>query len=448
MPSTSVVSEQEISRGLPTLSLYVAPEDLFDRATGILTNRRRHGDEWERPGTVSYFNGGRLLYSGAAGVRVHGGGSRVLSPRQGFRLYFRRKYGGSPVPPGLLFGQSHDHTLRVLVVHNDARLYHGEMWHLVNPLAYDIADAVGCITAPTRPVRFFLNGEFQGVFVLTEHVHPKHFFAAHGRPDMRVSAHEFGLLWRRVRRLQPLRMSSISRIVDLENLTRWFIATIFCATFDPFQGPSQFRDAARDQAQWFWVNWDMDGSFRDLEQDTFKTLLWLPGAQRHTRRGDDPRPYIMASLLSEDAQYLEQFKRVWVEVMNYRLTPAFLMERFEHYRRVAITYGVTDRGYLERIRVFLTERPRIVRTLVERHLQTSTVTCKLTTTAPVTLDGHTVNTSFDGYYFQGMRLALDVPQDRVNHFARWRINGVSEPEGQTSITVPADRDLTITAEWR
>ena len=41
-------------------------------------------------------------------------------------------------------------------------------WYFVNPLAYDIARRMGAIAPETKPVRFFVNGEYYGPFVLTE----------------------------------------------------------------------------------------------------------------------------------------------------------------------------------------------------------------------------------------------------------------------------------------
>lgn len=269
LPSSRAIPEGEIRRGVPTVSLSLKDADLFDRETGILTNRRQRGNEWERPGTISYYEAGKLRYASAAGVRIHGGGSRLRMKRQGFRLYFRRRYGSVPVPGELLFGDDHRHPLRVLVAHNDARPARRRFWHLVNPLAYDIAEAIGCIVVPTRPVRFLLNGEFQGVYVLSEHVHPRHFFAPHGLRRVSADADEFKELWRQIRKTSPFTAAALRPLVDVENLTRWFISIVFCATRDPYQAPNQFRDADRILGQWFWVNWDMDGSFRNYRQDTF-----------------------------------------------------------------------------------------------------------------------------------------------------------------------------------
>ena len=447
MPSSTAVPESEIRRGLPTLSLYMTDDALHHPAKGILANKHRHGREWERAGTVSYLENGRVRFASPAGVRVHGGGSRITSTKQGFRLYLRREYGASTVPPGLLFGPPHVHPVKVLMVHNDVRTREGTQWALTNPLAFDIADAVGAITSPSRPVRFLLNGEYQGVYVLYEHFHPAHYFHAHGQRGIKLDGREFEALYRQIRALEPLTMATAGEIVDLDNLTRWFIATAFCGTRDAFQGPSQFRDSSRPRAQWFWVNWDMDGSFASVGENPFDTLLIPPGGGRRGRRSDEIRPYLLTELLAQDPAYRTYFERAWVDAMNYVLTPAFLRERFEHYRDVAIAYGVETRDYLPALEKFLRDRPGQLRSMVTQYLRQPTVTLRIESRGPFLVDGHEL-TSLDGYVFQGMTVRLDVPSSARGRFAFWRVNGQPRPLRQSAVTVDATGDLHVQAVWR
>jgi hypothetical protein len=449
MPSTTAVPAAERRRGLPTLSLHLSDADLYDPQTGILANKHEHSRKWERRGSVSYLDGGRVLFSSTTGVRIHGGGSRITSPKQGYRLYLRREYGASTVPPGLLFGPPHEHPVRVLIVHNDIRTREGGLkWSLVNPLAFDIAERTGGITSPSRPVRFLLNGEFHGVFVLYEHFSPAHYFATHGQRDVRLEGSEFVDLHRRIHALAPFDAETVGDIVDLENLLRWFMATAFCGTRDAFQGPGQLRDASRARAQWFWVNWDMDGSFGNVEFDPFRELLLPPGVRHRGRRHDEVRPYILTRLLAEDPSFKERFKEAWIEAMVYRLSSDFLLERFDHYRDVAVTYGVTPRTYLPVLEDFLRRRPAILRGMAERYLQTPTYAVKVSSSEPVLVNGHEVGATFDGYAFQGMTVTLDVPPGRERALDYWRVNGQPHPRRRAPLTLTATSDLIVQAVWR
>jgi hypothetical protein len=447
-PSTVVLPGAELRRGVPTVSLYLRPDDLYDRTRGILRHKMRHGREWERQGWVSFFEDGKLTYTASAGVRVHGGGSRLTSPKQGFRLIFRRAYGARELPAGIAFPDAHAHPVRRLILHNDVRgRARGMGWHFVNPLAYDIAEAVGGIVAATRPVRFFLNGEFQGVYVLTEHFDYDDYFKTHWGHAVRLSGAEFDTVWRQLRALGPPRMHAVGQLIDLDNLTRWLIATVFCATGDPFQGPGQFRDPTRETAQWFFVNWDMDQSFREPTQDTFQALLGREGVRRR-RRDSEPRSYLLTELLANDPEYQEFFKRIWVEVMNHRLTPTFLNERFEHYAKLAAELGIDDRSYLTPLKRFLEARPAVVRGLAEKRLDTPpSVRVRITgSEGPVTIDGHRVAAGWQGYYFPGMRVHLSIPDGERARFTSWRVNG--RDVGGKSVDLVADQDLAIEATWR
>ncbi len=242
-------------------------------------------------------------------------------------------------------------------------------------------------------------------------------------------------------------MRSVGRLVDLDNLTRWFIATVFCATGDPFQGPGQFRDPTRDTAQWFFVNWDMDQSFREPEHDTFEALLGKGGSRR-ARRSTEPRSYLLTALLANDPEYQDFFKRVWVDVMNHRLTPTFLDGRFEHYSRLATELGVDDRSYLTPLKRFLQARPAIVRALADKRLNSppSVLVRIVGSGEPVTIDGHPVTPGWQGYYFPGMRVHLSVPDAERSRLASWRVNG-RDLSGPT-VDLVADQDLAIEPIWR
>jgi len=446
MPSTRSLPAAEVVSGLPTVSLYVPPRDLYDRDTGILANKLEHGREWERGGTISYFEDGRLRFSSRVGVRVHGGGTRITLPEPGFRLFFRRRYGARATPRGAIFDPPHDHPLKRLILHTDVRVDQGLRWHLINPLAYDIARALGGITPATKPARMFLNGEFLGVYVLTEHFHERDYFETHWGHPVRLDGDEFDALWKEIAALPAPRMRNVSGLVDVENLTRWVIATIFCATYDPFQGPGQYRDPSRANAQWFWVNWDMDWSFRDWRHDTFSGLTERIRERRRARRASDPRAYLLTRLLAEDPEYRAFFQRRWVDAFNHHVTPGFLRERFEHYRAVAIEYGVSDLEYLDRVETFVERRPAFVRQLAEQWLNTPpSVRCRVSGSGTVQIDGYLVEPGFEGYYFPGMPIALDVPSEFRPRFSHWRINGSVVKAPRT--TVAADRDVDIEAVW-
>lgn len=84
-------------RSIPTLSIVMDLDDLFDRTQGIYANPGRDGRAWERPASVELIHSGREKgFQIDGGIRIRGGFSRSTeNPKHAFRLFFREDYGES-----------------------------------------------------------------------------------------------------------------------------------------------------------------------------------------------------------------------------------------------------------------------------------------------------------------------------------------------------------------
>jgi formylglycine-generating enzyme required for sulfatase activity len=446
LPSSRAVPVAEVASGLPVLSLTLDDADLNDPAKGLLPNKRAHGEEWEREGSVSYFDGGKLVFASGVGVRIHGGGSRITAPRPGFRLYFRRKYGPRELPPGVLFSPAAQ-PVRRIVVHDDVRRDGKIDWYFANPLAYDIARAIGAIAPETKPVRFFLNGEYYGPFVATERFDERYFAAHWGYDDIQLSQEAMNTLWEWVRTTRPLTMSKVSEHVNVDNVTRWFVAVAFTATRDAYQGPGQFLDRTKTTGGWFWVNWDMDQSFRDWNLDSYQYLLERVAEGRRGRNPAEPRSVILSQLIAEDPQYRDYLKRVVQKALNHQLTAAFLMERYEHYLTTATQLQVRRLDYLPRLRQFLERRRDFFRLTSEQWLNTAP-SQRVGITAPanveVAIEGVRVKSGYEGLYFPDIELTAEVAEEHRQGFTGWQVNG-RLVSGAAPLTFKAEQDTQIEA---
>ena len=443
-----MVPAREIAAGHPLISVSIDPADLIDPARGLLVNPTRRGSDWERFAYVSYFEHGALRFASGVGVRVHGGRSRVVSKRKSFGLYFRRRYGAEGMPSELFFAPP-ARRLERLVLHNDARTDRdGRTWHFVNPLAYDIAARIGALTVQTRPARFFLNGELQDVYVLTERIDGQYFETRFGHRDFQIEATETSALLRNWgTTTTPFSMPIVAETVDLDNLTRWAISILFCGTTDIWQG-TLARDRRTPGARWFWVNWDMDHSFMDLydrapvpwEIDSFARLLRRP----------DARSRIIGRLLELDPNYRAHFAQAVASTLNHRLTPAFLAERLSHYRILAAAYGIHDREFVDVIERYFAERPRVVRALVQKYLKAGPVLetrIRIPDGVALQIDGHRTAGVYEGRYFSGSPLTVAVPDAHRSMFLGWRLNGRDLETRAASITLNVDQALDLTPRF-
>ena len=223
-------------------------------------------------------------------------------------------------------------------------------------------------------------------------------------------------------RRAPFTAADLSSWIDVESLSRWFVSVIFCATTDPFQGEI-FRDETQPGARWFWVNWDMDHSFMDFygyvhlpwRHDTFDTTLGVGSFESRA----------LTQLIDRDPVYRAYLADMFLDALNYRLTPSFLDERYRYYREIAERYELEDDRYLEPLREFLTERPDHVRRLLVKHLDLEPLGRLRLEGRPgegLEVDGHPVPSDFIGWYLPGTEITvrLGPPSDDFSH---WLVNG-------------------------
>ena len=267
--------------------------------------------------------------------------------------------------------------------------------------------------------------------MLTEHVRDPFLESRFGHDNFERADDQRRRYWmsRELPQRSPFTAADLSSWIDIESLSRWFVSVIFCATTDPFQG-QVFRDETQPDARWFWVNWDMDHSFMDLygyvrlpwRHDTFETTLGVGSFESR----------VLTQLIDHDPVYSDYLAEMFLDALNYRLTPAFLDERYRYYQGIAERYELEDDRYLDTLQEFLAERPNHVRRLMVQHLDLEPLV-RLRLGGPTgegfQLDGHTVPSDFVGWYLPGTEVTvrLDQPRDGFSH---WMVNGerVSGPQ--------------------
>ena len=364
----------EIARGLPVLSVLVDPVDLYDERSGIFRRCSKRGRKWERPCFIEYYRKGELLFSSGAGVRLHGGKSR-LDDVKSIRLFLRSSYGHDCFAPGILFGGRGD-PVRHLVVRNEMR----DGYDLINHLAFRISRRIGCLAPHTQPVLLYLNGarHGHGVFLASEHISPQYLAAHFGHDDFvfvrtksrQGMAEEYKVFARWVRNTPgPLTMDRVKEHVDFDNLCAWWAAQLFCGNTDMFQGIALLDRKAPD-AKWFYVNWDMDHSFRNA-RGTRADNIWeqrdfFVEIARPAEKG--PRARIFCRLREEDPEFCPYFERYMAETLDRRLTTAFLEEAVQEYEDLAEAFGIEDREYVAETRRFIRNRPAFVRKLIRKYM--------------------------------------------------------------------------------
>lgn len=174
------MENKDIYAKLPVISIVMNEDDLFDEETGIYVkgtlykdypenlvtgleaaNYTLKGKEVERSCHFAYFKEDfELAFSQKLGIRIRGGGSRIF-PQKGFNLYARPEYGEKPIRN--VFGD-YDQGIHSLAVMTD----YGDDTKVKIPLGVELSEELSFGTMDCFPCNVFLNGEYWGVYYISE----------------------------------------------------------------------------------------------------------------------------------------------------------------------------------------------------------------------------------------------------------------------------------------
>lgn len=152
---------------LPVVSIATDAANFFDDQIGIYVpgwynNMFQSGSEWERPGTIEFFEpGGALAFSGNIGIRLHGNTTRSR-PRKALRIYAR----GPSTFDYRIFPDKPLAKFDTFILRNG-----GNDWGdgVIRDLyLQSLAENTSLDRQHGRPVLVFLNGEYWGIHDLRE----------------------------------------------------------------------------------------------------------------------------------------------------------------------------------------------------------------------------------------------------------------------------------------
>lgn len=456
------VAPEWLTRRVPVVSIQTDPARLEE----LLASPFSEGDDWEAEGFLAWIENGELAFSSPAGVRLHGGGSREWRETVGYRAYFRRREGADVLPAYLMPGAVEPGLKRLVLRRDGAIDAWGRNWRLTVPLAFDIARQAGLPTPAVRPVALFVNGTYLEQRVATEHLSEDFLIQHFGHADFDIvdtkrSKREYATIKKGelksylelshfVREPARLTLERLATKLDLDNLFRWYVTVLFCATGDRFQG-LMVRDLTRPGSPWFYIAWDLDQSFgRGFAPDRpgWETNSLL---DRFALGSADVRALILRRTPSEDPAFAPAFTRMFDEVMNYHLTDAFLAERIAHYRQVARDFETGEEGQrlIGDLENFAARREEVLRRYIDELWGTGPsygVRVGVPAGWGVEVDGHPFSGGFLGTYFRGARIMLRPRPTGHLRFSHWRVGGRRVDSETLEVTVDAPIDIEAVSE--
>ncbi|MBN2030798.1 CotH kinase family protein, partial [bacterium] len=161
---------------IPTFSMVMDLNDLFDPETGIYVNATEYGREWERPCSIELiYPDGTDGFQINCGVRIRGGWSRNNSnPKRAFRWFFRKEYGEAKLKYPLFEDEGVDEFDNV-----DLRTAMNYSWSygaegpekntfLRDVFSRDLQGEMGQPYTRSRYYHLYINGTYWGLYQTQE----------------------------------------------------------------------------------------------------------------------------------------------------------------------------------------------------------------------------------------------------------------------------------------
>jgi len=269
-------------RTIPTMSLVMELDDLWG-ASGIYSNPRSEGINWERPVSVEYISPeGQTEFQVDAGVRIHGGAGRNPSnPKHSLRLQFKGIYGPTKLDYPM-FGDEAVDSFDTLVLRagwNDtwapgagsSETYIQDRW------AAQSQNDLGGWGPHGNFVHLYINGLYWGLYNPVER--PNASFGASyfgGNKDDYDAYRTFGLIdgtstaWNQLIstiRSYPINYDAVKQIVDVPSFINYQMVNQYGGNWDWPQNNWYATRHRTPEGLWRFHSWDAEGCISDVNSN-------------------------------------------------------------------------------------------------------------------------------------------------------------------------------------
>lgn len=452
--SSALAQSIKQKKDWPILSIAVAESDLYHNEHGIVANREKKGKEWERIAEISYIKDGKVVFATNAGIRVHGGARlKTKKYKNGFKIYFRNKYGLKYAPEREIFSDL-SIPLKTLVVQTTSW---PTGYPINNPLAYDIARQSGCVVPGTQLVEIYLNGKRYSMGYIVEHLSRRQWGQRFGHDNFSFYKYRHDntpedivmhleKVDSNLGKAQKLD-AALKTQIDLDNLSRYLFSWVFCGTTDYCQGVAAY-DFSSKENKLFWINWDMDHSFYDYTAKTnrYKRENWQQAAFNliYNKKSDCVQTLLFNKLIKENTEYRHTFFALITEVLNHKLTQSFLRERVRYYKRMLAQYGEPHAEYIKILEDFVERRPEFVlRDMKNLFSLDGPYLCEVVIpdNSSALIDGYLYTKHYAGKYFRGFPITVSLPAEINERLDYWLVNGEKVESQAVSLELHEDTKI-------
>ncbi len=352
---------------LPVLSIVAPGESLFDSEYGIYVpgalydslgfgddvwgrphaNYFQRGEEWEREVSLEWFEGGQRVFQQDIGVRIHGGGSRVM-PQKSLRLYARSDYGQTHIRHQVFPEEPYSEFKR-LILRNSGQDFFRRTTMFRDAFMQQLVGDLNVETQAYRPSALFLNGEYWGIHNIRERydkhylerrfeVREEHLDLLESRDQVKEgsNAHYLGMLAYIEEHgvTDPADLEHVSGMMDLENFIDYNILQLFFRNTDwpgnniefwRYSGPPSPHIPEQD-GRWRWLVFDLDFGFGLQEGHgawEFDMMQFVLDPEEVTYANPPWASFLLRSLLEND-EFHDRFLRRFADLLNTTFAPDYV----------------------------------------------------------------------------------------------------------------------------
>ncbi|MBD65268.1 MAG: hypothetical protein CME62_08675 [Halobacteriovoraceae bacterium] len=252
----------------PVISMWIDPDDLHSKDRGLNANARKKGRLWERAAYLRYYEKGQLKFQSYVGVRMHGGATRLhIKNKKSFRIYLRKKYGEKEFVTNFpYFSNSEKVQLKKFVIRRPGRVIFN------NLLSHYLIEKLGGRAPKLKPVAFFINGKFENLSNLSQHLSIEGLFPEAKEEDYLIAKLKGDLpvetelvyenLRERMEQEPNLTLARAEEYLNVDSIIASVLTIMFGGTTDWAQGAYIKKRGAKER--WTLWSWDFDRAFEPV----------------------------------------------------------------------------------------------------------------------------------------------------------------------------------------
>ena len=351
------------------ISLVTNPDNLFDPDKGIyvtgtqyinwknsgnynpgkspwdvdnVCNYFSRGSEWEREASIAIFENGKVTIEQNVGIRIKGSSTRNVQQKN-FNVYAREKYGNNKIKSSTLFPNNYDINGKQITeydsicfrsISEEVRTRDQFSLRLIKDrelqTKYNMKNSV-----------LFLNGEFWGMYVITEKFSDQFFESHYGIPkedivflkeeDVKQGSQDeftkldnFMDLYSKKDLSDANNYQDVCNLFDIDSFIDHYATNLFLVTFDwPNHNYGLWKNNGNkidgndfSDGKWRFMTYDLDytlgatyadfGGVEGYQYDTF----------RHMDRAKNEPPTNLFVALLKNEDFKTKFKSVFEEFAN------------------------------------------------------------------------------------------------------------------------------------